>query len=50
MAALAPRLARVLSAKNILISFWMDLNRDEAAPIFFYERQARIGLVQYQFA
>jgi hypothetical protein len=24
----------------------MDLNRDEAAPIFYYERQARIGLVR----
>jgi hypothetical protein len=36
----------MLSAKSILISFWMDLNRDEAAPIFYYERQARIGLVQ----
>ena len=47
MAAPAPRRApRMLSAKNILISFWIDLNRDEAAPIFYYDRQDRIGLVQ----
>jgi hypothetical protein len=24
----------------------MDLNRDEAAPIFYYDRQDRIGLVR----
>jgi hypothetical protein len=46
MAVLTRRRAPVLSAKNILISFWIDLSQDEAALIFYYESQAPIGLVQ----
>jgi hypothetical protein len=40
--------APVLSAKRILISFWIDLSQNEAAKchlFFYYEPRGRIGLV-----
>jgi hypothetical protein len=45
-AAPTRRSAPGLSAKGILISFWIDLDPNETALILYYEAKGRIGLVQ----